>query len=91
MNNVQEARTAEHGQKKQVTIYVNTRPFDIAKEAVSFSEIVGYSGLPGGESVLFTVSYRRGQGNKPEGSLFEGESVLVKDGMIFNVTRTDKS
>lgn len=35
--------------------------------------------------------YRRGEGNKPEGSLVQGETVKIKDGMIFNVTATDKS
>jgi len=33
----------------------------------------------------------RGEGKKPEGSLVEGESVKIKDGMIFDVTRTDQS
>jgi Multiubiquitin len=40
---------------------------------------------------MFTVTYRRGEGNKPEGTLVEGETVKVKEGMIFNVTATDKS
>lgn len=78
-------------EKKQVTIIVNARPHEVSKEQLCFADVVGLSGLPGGEMVTFTVTYRRGQGNKPEGSLVEGECVLVKDGMIFNVTRTDKS
>lgn len=42
-------------------------------------------------NIIYTVTYRRGEGKKPEGTLVEGESVKVKDGMIFDVTRTDKS
>jgi len=32
-----------------------------------------------------------GHGSKPEGTLVEGDTVKVKEGMIFNVARTDKS
>ncbi|WP_408626473.1 multiubiquitin domain-containing protein [Amycolatopsis thermoflava] len=39
----------------------------------------------------FTVTFRRGSGHKPEGTLRPGETVKVKEGMIFNVTATDKS
>ena len=46
---------------------------------------------PTGENIVFTITYRRGHGDKPEGSLVEGETVKIKKGMIFNVTATDKS
>ncbi len=81
----------EHAQKKEVTIIVNARPHQVEKEKICFSEVVALSGLPGGENVTFTVTFRRGAGHKPEGSLVEGECVQAKEGMIFNVTRTDKS
>jgi hypothetical protein len=90
MNPVAEATHEEHGHK-QVTIIVNARPHQVAKEKICFADVVALSGLPGGDNVTFTVTYRRGDGHKPEGSLVDGECVPVKDGMIFNVTRTDKS
>ncbi len=78
--------------KKEVTIIVNAREHRIPKEEVSFDEIVAfYENAPAGPNVYFTVTYRRGHGNKPEGSLAPGESVRVKDGMIFVVTATDRS
>lgn len=85
-----EAEAAAH---HQVTITVNTKPFEVAKEEISFAEVVAlaFGSVPAGENVAFTVTYRRGQGNKPSGSLVEGASVRTKDGMIFNVTKTDKS
>jgi hypothetical protein len=58
---------------------------------ICFDEVVKLSGLPGGENVTFTVTYRKGDQHKPEGSLVEGECVEVKDGMVVNVTRTNKS
>ena len=39
----------------------------------------------------YTVSYRKGPGNMPEGSLIAGESVKLKKGMIFDASETDKS
>jgi copper(I)-binding protein len=84
------SNTHEHGGHKDVTIVVNGREKAVAKDDVSFAEIVALANLPGGPNVAFTVTYRRGEGNK-EGTLVEGETVKVKDGMIFNVTGTDKS
>ena len=90
MSQTTSAQSAAH---HQVTITVNTRPFEMAKEEISFEEVAGlaFGQVPAGENVAFTVTYRRGRGNKPSGSLVEGESVKVKDGMIFNATKTDKS
>jgi hypothetical protein len=89
MDSMQEIEQEE--KKKQVTIIVNARPHMVAKGKICFDEVVKLSGLPGGADVTFTVTYRKGDGHKTEGSLVEGECVTVKEGMIFNVTRTDKS
>jgi hypothetical protein len=84
----------EQGHAKEFTIYVNSRPKMVpAKESLSFDEIVALA-FPNPEknpNIVYTVTYRKGEGKKPEGTLVEGESVKVKDGMIFDVTRTDKS
>lgn len=90
MSQTTSAQPAAH---RQVTITVNTKPFEVTKEEISFEEVVAlaFGSVPAGENVAFTVTYRRGQGNKPSGSLVDGDSVKVKDGMIFNATKTDKS
>lgn len=79
--------------KKTITIIVNGREKQIPKDELTFDEIVhlAFDDPPTGEFICFTITYRRGKGNKPEGELHEGESVKVKDGMVFNVTATDKS
>jgi hypothetical protein len=76
-----------------VTIIVNTRERQVQKDEIFFEELVklAFDNPPSGPNIEFTITYRRGQGNKPEGSLLPGKSVKVKDGMIFNVTSTDKS
>lgn len=79
---------------KTVTIIVNTREKTVDKNTeISFEEIVSlaYDGSPPtGPYMEFTVMYRRGAGNK-DGSLVAGQSVKVKQGMVFNVTATDRS
>ena len=77
---------------KEITIIVNGRPKKVTKGEMTFAEIVALAdGLPSGPMVEYTVTYRKGHGHKPDGSLVAGESVKVKDGMIFNVSATDKS
>jgi len=77
---------------KDITIIVNGREKTVTSKELTFDEVVdlAFEDPQRGPNIVFTITYRRGHGNK-EGSLLEGQSVKVKDGMIFNVTRTDKS
>ena len=87
------SREAGEGHKP-TPIVVNGQEKTVTVEAISFDELVSlaYDGNPPtGDNWSFTITYRRGHGNKPEGSLLEGETVKVKKGMIFNVTGTDQS
>lgn len=79
------------GGHREVTVIVNGRPKVVTARELSFAEIVTLAGLPTGPTMVFTVTYTRGEGHKPQGTLVEGETVKVKDGMVFNVTATDKS
>ncbi len=77
----------------EVTIVVNGREKTVEKGDLTFDQLVAlaFDDPPSGELICFTITFRRGHGNKPEGTLSEGETVKMKDGMIFNVTATDKS
>lgn len=83
--------STEHGHDKDYNIIVNGREYTVATKRVSFDQIVALSGLPDGQNTVFTVTYRRAEGHKPEGTLVAGQTVEVKDGTIFNVTATNKS
>lgn len=77
-----------------VTIIVNGRAKTVPKnEEITFDQVVSlaFPNPPSGDGVQFTVQYTRGQGNKPAGTLVEGQSVKVKDGMEFDVTPTNRS
>ena len=78
-------------QRKDITIVINGTPHVVPKDEMTFQEIVTLAQLATGPNVSYTVNYRRGHGNKPEGILSPGGSVKVKDGMIFNVSETGQS
>lgn len=79
--------------KKQVTIIINGREFEVEKKKISFEEIVqlGLGEYNPSENTAYTVSYSKGEDKKPKGQLVIGDKVMVKEGMIFNVSRTNKS
>jgi len=93
MKDQHENKQEEKDHKKECRIIVNGREKIVTSKELSFSEVVAlaFDNPPTGENIVFTITYRRGEGNKPEGSMVEGDVVKVKDGMIFNVTATDKS
>ncbi|MBU1822076.1 MAG: multiubiquitin domain-containing protein [Bacteroidetes bacterium] len=93
MNTLEDKKNGgpEEAHTKEITIIVNGRKVSIIKQDISYSMLVELSQTPTGENVTHTITYRNGHGNKPMGSLVEGESIKVKDEMIFNVTATDRS
>ena len=77
-----------------VTIIVNGRAKTVPKNAVlGFWDIVKlvFDNPQTGDGIQYTIQYTRGQGNKPSGTLVEGQTVKVKDGMEFDVTPTNRS
>ena len=79
--------------KKKVTIVVNGQPFEVEKDEISYAEVVtlAFPEYPQNPEVTYSVKYKRGHGNKPEGVLAPGGTVKVKDEMIFNVSPTGQS
>lgn len=77
----------------ETEIVINGRKKTVTTKELTFDEVVhlAFEPVPTGPNVLFTITYRRGQGNKPEGTLVQSETLKVKEGMIVNVTATDKS
>lgn len=79
--------------KVHVTIIVNTRKKEWTKKKITFEELVAlaYPVPPTGQDIVYTVTYFDGSPHHPEGALTAGESVKVRDEMVFNVKFTDKS
>ncbi|OKO72144.1 hypothetical protein AC628_26875 [Bradyrhizobium sp. NAS96.2] len=79
--------------QKAIAIIVNGQKKEVAETKLSFVEVVKYAfpNLPTGDNVMFTVRYRHGPKQNPNGTLLEGEAVRIKNGMIFDVTQTVRS
>lgn len=74
-------------------IVVNGREKEFGGKEISFEQVIvlAFGEVSTNPNVSYAVTYKRGEGHKPEGSLVAGESVKVKEGMIFNASATDKS
>ena len=81
----------EHGHDKTYSIIVNGRPREVSEHKLTYLEVVqlAYPGEEPSDTIIFTVTYSNPHGK--DGSLVAGDIVKIKDGIIFNVVRTDQS
>jgi hypothetical protein len=93
MDQLTQSKTDAPGQNKEHNIFVNGKPRVFQGQEISYSEVISlaYGSAPDNQNKAYSVTYKRGEGNKPQGSMDEGDVVKVKEGMIFNATATDKS
>ena len=93
-----EIREAEHAIEGAVAhrnteIIVNSRPREIHGHEASFEQVVQLA-FPGGaadQNTVYSMTYRHAASNPHAGELGPGGKVEVKNGTIFNVTRTIRS
>lgn len=80
-------------EKKTVTIIVEATPHEWPKDDITYAEVVTLEvpDYPQHTDIIYSVKYKNGHGNKPEGILSPGASVKVKEGMIFSVSPTGQS
>lgn len=80
--------------KKPATIIVNGADFQWPRGSkISYAQVVtldvpDYAKHP---EITYSVKYKNGHGNKPEGILSPGAEVEVNDGMSFTVSKTGQS
>jgi predicted metal-dependent TIM-barrel fold hydrolase len=81
------------GHGHMVTIVVNGQQRTVEKEALTFDEVVAlaFDPVPTGENVHVHDHFQARERREARRHLTEGETVKVKEGMIFDVTATDKS
>ena len=81
------------GQHKEFDIIVNAREKKWFDKKITFEQVVvlAFGIFDNNESTSYTITYKRGDDKKPEGSMVIGDSISVKDKMIFNVSKTNKS
>jgi len=78
---------------KMVTIVVNGTAYEEEKNEITYDEVVtlAFPDFPQHPERTYSVTYERGQGNKPTGILSPGGKVRVKEGMSFKVKHTGQS
>ncbi|MCW3111050.1 MAG: multiubiquitin [Segetibacter sp.] len=81
------------GQNKEFRIFVNTRPKTFLGREITFTQVIelAFGNKVEDGSMIYTVTYSKGEGKKPEGTMDTDEVVKVKNEMIFNATATNKS
>jgi hypothetical protein len=81
------------GKPKGYKIYVNGQEKAVTTKIVTYEQIVllAFPTPVTGPNIIYTVGYEDGPNKNPSGSLMPGGNVYLKNGMIFDVTPTDKS
>jgi hypothetical protein len=81
------------GEPAVITIIVDGVPHEWRKPIITYAEVVTLYDptYPQHPEITYSVKYKRGPNHKSEGTLAEGAAVRVKEGMVFNVSRTGQS
>ncbi|MHB8858306.1 MAG: multiubiquitin domain-containing protein [Thermoleophilia bacterium] len=89
----QEHTDEKNGQNKEYTIIVNARQKVVSEHKLTFFQIVqlAFENANLNDSTAYTVTYKKGEDKKPEGTMVDGDTVVIKSGMIFNVKETNRS
>lgn len=79
------------GQNKTSTIIVNGRQREVTGHQLTYQQVVKLA-FPDDQpdpNIVYTVAYANPHGK--DGTLAEGQDVQIKEGMVFNVTKTNRS
>jgi hypothetical protein len=87
----EEIERIEDDEKRDFEIIVNGRPKTVHRKKQSYRDIARLA-YPDADfdKFVYTITFFNGVHGQ-EGDLVEGEKVRVKDKMVFNVRRSDKS
>jgi hypothetical protein len=86
-------RPEDHGRPEPSSfhIIVNARPREVTGERISYGQVVNlaFPDDPSASQFLYSVHYTGP--HVPDGTLAEGQSVKLENGMKFDVTKTNRS
>ena len=90
---VRDLEKAEHDKPGTIDLIINTRAKPWSEERINYDQVVALAALPlpQGQNPGFTIIYEDGPGKNPSGTLVAGQSVHVKNEMVFHVTPTNRS
>lgn len=93
MSQLQNELQGNHDHIKEIMIIVNTREKIVTAKELSYNDIVAlaFDQPSMSPDVNYTIVYRKGENDKKEGRLVPGDTIKIKEGMIFNVTTTNRA
>jgi hypothetical protein len=79
--------------RNEIMLIVNLKEEPWGARRITYEQVtlLAFSNPPPGIVITYTVEYEGGPKSNPEGSMTMGDSVKVKDGMVFSVTETGRS
>ena len=82
-----------HPHPHETEIIVNSRPRKVSGDTITFEQVVqlAFPGAEAEQNVIFSMTYRNAASTPHSGELAPGGSVEIKNGTIFNVTKTIQS
>ncbi|SDF44336.1 Multiubiquitin [Mucilaginibacter pineti] len=88
----EKAEELEHS-RCDFTIIVNAEEKDYHEREISFKKVIelAFGSMIENGTKAYTVTYKKGPKENPEGSMISGQVVKVQDKMRFNATQTNKS
>ena len=83
----------EDRKQRMLTIIVEGTPHEWPKGNISYDQVVtlevpDYADHP---DITYSVKFKKGHGGQQDDILAKGESIKIKDGMIFSVSETGQS
>lgn len=80
------------GQNKEYSIIINGRQVTTTEHKLTYDQILQLAKIPAnGATTLFIITFERGPHGNSEGTISIGGNIVIKDGMVFNVSTTNKS
>jgi hypothetical protein len=78
---------------KQVTVVVNGQKKQVAKEKLSYEDVVALAGyqVPIPANVVYDVSYSKGESDQEGALVAGGKAVKAHEGMQFRVDPSNRS
>jgi hypothetical protein len=82
-----------HHHPPEHSIIVNARPKTVVGRKISFEKVVklAFPDGPPTPQTVYTVAYGNGPPKNREGKMVAGQTVRIKNDMVFDVTETSRS
>ncbi|QSX37800.1 multiubiquitin domain-containing protein [Shewanella sedimentimangrovi] len=80
-------KNLDHDSKPK-NIIINGTPTKFNGDEISYSQLVELA-FPGGAAIVYTVTYTGPQ--MADGTLAQGQSIKIRNGVKFYVTKTNRS